>query len=175
VKIVRRRNSKIYGYGLIVARVERFVERKAHENETSRTGMFEVCARGVGRVISRWKARNCLKGEKRMIKQVAQLALVTILLSSFVTIAQKNNYDVPVAPLPAVIVNAKKVFLSNGGGSNLAYDAFYSDMKDWGKYQIVGSPDEADLIIELAYRVEDKGTRVWSTTNTYNNTTQVHS
>lgn len=110
-----------------------------------------------------------------MRKQIAQLALVTSLLSPCVTSAQKNKNDVPVAPLPAVIVNAKKVFLSNGGGSNLAYDAFYSDMKDWGKYQIVGSPDEADLIIELAYRVEDKGTRVWSTTNTYNNTTQVHS
>jgi hypothetical protein len=37
------------------------------------------------------------------------------------------------APLPAVIVNAKKIFLSNGGGSNLAYDAFHSDMKNWGK------------------------------------------
>ena len=68
--------------------------------------------------------------------------------------------DVPVAPLPAVIVNANKIFLSNGGGSNLAYDAFYASMKDWGKYEIVGSPDEADLIVELAYRVEDKGMRV---------------
>jgi hypothetical protein len=79
------------------------------------------------------------------------------------------------APLPAVIVNAKKIFLSNGGGSNLAYDAFYSDMKNWGKYEIVGSKQEADLIVELAYRVDDKGTRIWSSTNTYNNTTQVHS
>ena len=48
-------------------------------------------------------------------------------------------------------------------------------MKQWGKYEIVGSPDEADLIVELAYRVDRGGTRVWSTTNTYNNTTQVHS
>jgi hypothetical protein len=110
-----------------------------------------------------------------MRKPVVQLVLVTILLSPYVTSAQKNKSDVPVAPLPSVIVNAKKIFLSNGGGSNLAYDAFYSDMKSWGKYQIVGSPEEADLIIELAYRVEDKGTRVWSTTNAYNNTTQVHS
>jgi hypothetical protein len=87
----------------------------------------------------------------------------------------KNRKDVPLAPLPAEIAGAKKVFLSNGGGSNLAYDAFYSEMKQWGKYEIVGSPDEADLIVELAYRVERGGTRVWSTTNTYNNTTQVHS
>jgi hypothetical protein len=89
--------------------------------------------------------------------------------------AGKNRKDVPTAPLPAAIVNARKVFLTNGGGSDLAYDAFYSEMKGWRKYQLVGSPDEADLIIELAYRVEHGGTRVWSSTNTYNGTTQVHS
>ena len=79
------------------------------------------------------------------------------------------------APLPLVIVNAQKVFLSNGGGSDLAYDAFYSAMKSWGKYQIAGSPDDANLIIELAYRVVDRETRVWSSTNTYNGVTDVHS
>lgn len=81
----------------------------------------------------------------------------------------------PPAPLPAVIGNAKKVFLTNGGGSELAYDAFYLEMKKRGRYEIVGSPDEADLIIELAYRVEQGGTRVWSSTNSYNGTTHVHS
>jgi hypothetical protein len=87
----------------------------------------------------------------------------------------KTRKDIPSAPLPDVIVNAHKVFLSNGGGSDLAYDAFYSEMKGWDKYQIVGSPDDAELIVELSYRVDDMGTRVWSSTNTYNNTTQVHS
>ena len=48
-------------------------------------------------------------------------------------------------------------------------------MKEWGRYEIAGSPDGADLIVVLAYRVEQGGTRVWSTSNTYNNTTQVHS
>lgn len=86
-----------------------------------------------------------------------------------------HKKKIPEAPLPAVIVNAKKIFLSNGGGSNLAYDTFYSEMKQWGRYEIVGSPNDADLIVELAYRVEQGGTRVWSSTNTYNNTTQVHS
>lgn len=102
------------------------------------------------------------------------LVCLSILLSPY-AMAGKRRRDVPPAPLPAVIVNAQKVFLTNGGGSDLAYDAFYSEMKRWGKYQIVGSPDEADLIIELAYRVEHGGTRVWSSTNSYDGTTQVHS
>jgi hypothetical protein len=110
-----------------------------------------------------------------MRNAAVSLALTAILLSPVLAGADNRKKDVPVAPLPAAIIGARKIFLSNGGGSNLAYDAFYSKMKEWGKYEIVGSPDEADLIVELSYRVEDKGTHVWSSTNTYNNTTQVHS
>lgn len=108
------------------------------------------------------------------MRKIGVALCLFFLLSTVRALAQKAQ-AVPMAPLPAIVVNAKKIFLSNGGGSNLAYDAFYSRMKDWKRYEIVGSPDEADLIVELAYRVEDKGTRVWSSTNTYNNATQVHS
>jgi hypothetical protein len=101
--------------------------------------------------------------------------LFAFICVSYTSADAKEKKKVPVAPLPAVIANAKKVFLSNGGGSNLAYDAFYSRMKEWARYEIVGSLEDADLIIELSYRVENAGTRVWSSTNTYNNTTQVHS
>jgi hypothetical protein len=87
----------------------------------------------------------------------------------------KHRKDIPEAPLPAVIVNAQTVFLTNGGGSNLAYDAFYSDMRQWGKFEIVGSPDNADLIVELSYHVEHNGTDVWSATNSYTGKTQVYS
>jgi hypothetical protein len=98
---------------------------------------------------------------------------VAVLLAMLPARAAKKT--VAVAPLPSAIGAAKKIFLSNGGGSNLAYDAFYAKMKQWGRYEIVGSPEDADLIVELAYRVDSGGTRVWSTTNTYNNSTQVHS
>src|SRR5579872_2689065 len=101
--------------------------------------------------------------------------MVALICISICAVAGRGRKDVPPAPLPTVINNAQKAFVTNGGGSDLAYDAFYAKMKDWGKYQIVGSPDDADLIVELAYRVEHGGTRVWSSTNTYDGTTQVHS
>jgi hypothetical protein len=101
-------------------------------------------------------------------------ALLCLFISIY-AVAGKSRKDIPPAPLPSVIVNAKKVFIPNGGGSDLGYDAFYAEMKKWGKYEIVGSPDDADLIVEIAYHVEHGGTRVWSTNNTYNGTTQVHS
>jgi hypothetical protein len=101
-------------------------------------------------------------------------ALILFLLLSLSSLA-KSKKDIPIAPLPAAIVNAKKVFLTNGGGSSLAYDAFYSEMKQWGKYEIVGSPDNADLIVELSYHVDHNGTDVWSATNYYTGKTQVYS
>lgn len=103
------------------------------------------------------------------------LAAAICALSFSSMLHAKTRKDVPPAPLPTAIVDAHKVFLSNRGGSDLAYDAFYQAMKSWGKYQMVGSPDNAELIIELSYEEVHEGTRVWSTANTYDNTTQVHS
>jgi hypothetical protein len=93
------------------------------------------------------------------------IILIPLLLCCTLAFA-KHRKDIPEAPLPAAIGDAKKVFLTNGGGSDLAYDAFYADIKEWGKYEIVGSPEAADLIVELSYQVENDGTRVWSATIT---------
>ncbi len=81
----------------------------------------------------------------------------------------------PPAPLPGQITSAKSVFLTNGGGSEVAYDAFYQEMKQWGKYQIVGSPEQADLIITLQYWVEKNGSSTVPITNTYTGTTTYYS
>src|SRR5580698_7067299 len=119
--------------------------------------------------------RYILSGSPPKGGMMRRLAAVLCLLSFVLTLSAKTRKDIPPAPLPTAILSAHKIFLSNRGGSDLAYDAFYQAMKNWGKYQIVGSPDDADLIVELSYEVLQEGTRVWSTTNTYNNTTQVHS
>lgn len=88
--------------------------------------------------------------------------------------AAKSRKDVPLAPLPAKVKAAKKVFIANRGGSDLAYDALYAAVKDWSRYQIVEASSDADVIIEIRYVTEDHGTRVWSTTNPSNGATDVH-
>lgn len=103
------------------------------------------------------------------------IALMTCLFACVVSVAQKSRRDVPLAPLPEAIIGAKKVFLANGGGSGLAFDRFYADVKEWGRWELVGSPEGADLIVELAYRVDNGGTRVWSASNAETGTTQVFS
>jgi hypothetical protein len=105
-------------------------------------------------------------------------ALVALILFCGLSEA-KSRKDVPLAPLPARILNAKKVFLVNGGGSggrsDLGYDTLYAAVKDWGRFQIVDSSTEADIVMELRDVTEDGGTRVWSSTNTYTGATNVHS
>lgn len=89
--------------------------------------------------------------------------------------ASARRKPVARAPLPAVVSNAKKAFLTNGGGSSLAFDEFYSQMKQWGRFELVGSPSDADIIIDLRYTVEDHGPHIWSATNTYTGQTSVYS
>lgn len=67
-------------------------------------------------------------------------------------------------PLPAQIVNAKSVFISNTapdgmpsdilehfGEPNRPYDQLYAAMKVWGRYELADSPGPADLVMEIHF------------------------
>ncbi|HEX7284911.1 MAG TPA: hypothetical protein VF532_01945 [Candidatus Angelobacter sp.] len=74
---------------------------------------------------------------------------------------QKNQ---AAAPVPAQILTAKKVFISNLGVANgalngifngttdRAYQQFYAAMLTWGHYELVSSPAECDLVFEINVR-----------------------
>lgn len=72
------------------------------------------------------------------------------------------------APVPAQLITAGKIFVSNAGGDIdpntrrlgeflglpiRPYNEFYSAMKSWGRYQIVSTPSDADLIFEISFSV----------------------
>lgn len=77
----------------------------------------------------------------------------------------------PAAPIPAPIVSAQKVFLSNGGvdlvsanvlarderSASDPYNEIYAALKDWGHWQLLSSPDGADLVLVVSFSapVED--------------------
>ena len=111
-----------------------------------------------------------------MARMAAKTIIMALAISSWASFgASQSRKDVPPAPLPEAIARAKSAFLTNGGGSDLAYDEFFAQIKKWGRFQVAPSPSEAEIIIQLKYFVEDKGTKVWSSTNTYTGQTQVHS
>ncbi|HEU5401973.1 MAG TPA: DUF4136 domain-containing protein [Terriglobales bacterium] len=57
----------------------------------------------------------------------------------------------PTPPLsPLLRLNsAKSVFLKSSGGSDIPYNVISSSMEGWGRYEIVKSPDKADLVMDI--------------------------
>src|SRR5207244_10806386 len=73
-------------------------------------------------------------------------------------------------PRATQIFTAKNVFISTGGLDGIAlqtfrklgdvdqpYNAFYAAMKEWGKYTLVFSPAEADLVLEIRFKAPFNG------------------
>ena len=91
------------------------------------------------------------------------LALAASLFSVPVLHAQQAKEATP-APVPQQILVAKKVFLANGGLDGTAfevcrrvgepdqpYNHLYAAMKSWGRYELVDSPADADLVFEIRF------------------------
>ena len=91
------------------------------------------------------------------------LAMMVLLAGGSVACAQQTP-TAPVAPIPAQIITARKVFIANGGvdATSLTafrrakeprepYNQFYIAMKRWGRYEVVGAPGEADLVLQLSF------------------------
>ncbi len=88
-------------------------------------------------------------------------ALVIVFLSASFLRAQAPS-AAPPAPVPAQIISARKLFISNGGeqrnpsgdlyfsgGPDRAYNQFYAAVKDWDRYEIVSAPADADLVLQI--------------------------
>ncbi|MFZ0951610.1 MAG: hypothetical protein WAN17_05045 [Candidatus Sulfotelmatobacter sp.] len=108
------------------------------------------------------------------IKPLALCLSVAILALAQVVTAQQPKGGAP-APVPAQIVAAQKVFISNAGGASLEtvidetvfnggpdrpYNQFYAVMKSWGRYELVSSPADADLVFEISWALTDTGLRL---------------
>ena len=102
------------------------------------------------------------------------VALVALLGLAPLLSAQKPKEAAP-APVPPQIGAAQKVFISNAGGESLEtvidqtvfnggpdrpYNQFYAAMKDWGRHELVSSPADADLVLEISWVLSDTGLRL---------------
>jgi hypothetical protein len=90
----------------------------------------------------------------------AMVAIIAIWSGSFLR-AQEPSAALA-APVPPRIASAKKAFISNAGeqrnpsgdlnfsgGPDRVYNQFYAAMKDWGRYELVPDPADADLVLEI--------------------------
>ncbi|MGC9157610.1 MAG: hypothetical protein ACP5FH_01375 [Terracidiphilus sp.] len=90
---------------------------------------------------------------------LASLGFAAALSSPLILQAQSSALA-PDAPLPAQILTARKVFIAYGGGTfdpglfnckaQQAYNEFYASVKQWGHYEFVSTPGEADLVLQVS-------------------------
>lgn len=102
-----------------------------------------------------------------MIRHLEAAAVGAVLLISLAQApllkAAESKQAAP-APIPTQIATAKKVFIANAGGDERSFDnpifsggpdrsynQFYAAIKSAGKFELVGSPAEADLIFEIQF------------------------
>lgn len=84
-------------------------------------------------------------------------------IAAQVCVAKDTKKEVPLAPVPTQISTAKTLFIANAGGEDnpsdsqfnggpdRAYNQFYAEMKSWGRYELVATPADADLLLELRF------------------------
>jgi hypothetical protein len=104
---------------------------------------------------------------RTLCTSIIGMCLATALVA--VPLWGQQAQEIPAAPVPAQILSAKKVFISNAGeetnywrhrinwysgGPNRAYNQLYAAIKSWGHYELVSAPGDADLAFEI--RFEDR-------------------
>lgn len=107
---------------------------------------------------------------RKIIQPALFFSALLIAMLTVPILAAQQAKDAPAsaaaAPVPPQIAAAKKVFIANGGvdGGSLAafralgdpdypYNQFYAMMQKWGHYELVPSPADADLVLELQFRM----------------------
>lgn len=71
--------------------------------------------------------------------------VLTIASSSVAFSAKKKQVEH--APLPQKVLAARTVYIQNDTKQPGIADKAYTQLKDWGKYQVVDSKDKADLVL----------------------------
>ena len=118
--------------------------------------MFDRNSQGVVRAVS-----------------CAMFAAVVMMCGMAVTAEAQNagKSATQTAPTPTGIQTGKRVFVGyagvdgssfpafrRGGDVNQPYNWFYTAMKSWGRYELVGSPSDADLVFEISFTAPLAGT-----------------
>jgi hypothetical protein len=110
----------------------------------------------------------------RSIK-LASFCVAIAILGLIPLLSAQQSKGAPPGPVPPQIAAAQKVFISNAGGESFEnvidqtvfnggpdrpYNQFYAAMKNWGRYELVSSPADADLVLEVSWVLSDTGLKL---------------
>jgi hypothetical protein len=99
------------------------------------------------------------------------LPILALLLATRIAFAQTQNEAIeqkdakPYVTASARLMGAKTAYVKDGGGSEIPFNVIESGLEGWGRFTLVDSPQQADIIIEVESPEEDTGTSVSSSTD----------
>lgn len=89
----------------------------------------------------------------RLLRVLVPFVIMVCAVCLFAQEAAKPAQEVtkPAPPMSPFLrlTSAKSVFIKSSGGSDIPYNVISSSLEGWGRYEIVKSPDKADLILEI--------------------------
>ena len=90
---------------------------------------------------------------------------IVLLVASLGAFGQEQKAGAPPVSPTARLAAAKTAYLRNGGGSEIPYNVIESGIEGWGRFQLVDSAENADVIIEVVAPEDDTGVSVSSSTD----------
>jgi hypothetical protein len=97
----------------------------------------------------------------RLLRVLVPLAILVCAVCLFAQEAARPAQEVtkPTPPMSPFLrlTSARSVFIKSSGGSDIPYNVISSSMEGWGRYEIVKSPDKADLIMEITAPSDNGG------------------
>ena len=98
-----------------------------------------------------------------MVLAMAMVATLTVVAQEKASAEPKKPVFVPPS---ARLAAAKSALVKNGGGSEIPYNVISSGMEGWGRFKLVDSSPEADIVVEVTSPEEEGGVSVGSRTRT---------
>lgn len=92
-------------------------------------------------------------------RNLTGMFLITVLVAFAIGQDAKTPTTRTLSPT-ARLTAARTAYLKNGGGGGIPFDVISEGVQGWGRYQIVNSPEEADLVIEVASTSSGNGISV---------------
>ncbi len=103
-----------------------------------------------------------------MYRAALLLLTFTICIGCFAQEKDRSSDQKPAFLSPSQrLAAAKNVYIKQSGGSEVPYNVFVGGIEGWGRYVVVDSPEQADLIIDIKSPDDDRSAHVSSDSKTH--------
>ena len=119
--------------------------------------------------------RQPRRGRSSLCPRLRGLLAVTLLITNLTAFALgRNKQRTQHAPLPAKVMKATTVYIQNQTNDPAIADRAYTQLKNWGRFQIVDSEQNADVLLVFAFSESRKQERGSGFVSLYNSQTKAY-